>query len=268
MAMSDIEWTGLTWNPIAGCDIVSAGCKLCYAMRQAARMERMNPKLAHYHGLTKVVNGKPVWTGKIARAPESTWAKPLRRKKPTTWFVNSMSDLFHADIPDEWIDEAFAIMAATPQHTYQILTKRAERMQTYALTDERIFKALPASIPRFGLCLPMLPLPWVWLGVSAERQQEFDARWSHLEATPAAVRFISYEPMLGPLDLGGAKPDWLIAGCESGSGARSYETDWVRSIRDQCQSATTAFFFKQAAVNGRVVSLPEIDGRQWVQFPV
>src|SRR5690606_6198863 len=125
--VTKIECTQRTWNPIVGCSIVSPGCTNCYAMQMAARIERMNPRLEHYKGLTKRVNGKAVWTGTLALAPGKTLLEPLRTKKPTMWFVNSMSDLFHEDVPDEWIDRVFAVMALTPQHTYQVLTKRSAR---------------------------------------------------------------------------------------------------------------------------------------------
>lgn len=208
--MSKIEWTGQTWNPIVGCSIVSPGCTHCYAMRMAARIERMSPGAAHYKGLTKPSKAGPVWTGKVALAPEKTLLEPLRTKMPTTWFVNSMSDLFHEDVSDEWIDRVFAVMALCPQHTFQVLTKRSARMRAYVValeqrraTGETMFapdvighvEGL-AAIARRGW-----PLPNVWLGISSERQQEADARIPDLLATPAAVRFVSAEPLLAPVDF-------------------------------------------------------------------
>jgi len=281
--MTKIEWTDATWNPIVGCSIVSPGCTNCYAMKMA---HRIGPNFPHYKGLTKLTKGGPVWTGKVALAPEETLLAPLRWKKPRMVFVNSMSDLFHEDVPDDWIDRIFAVMALTPQHTYQVLTKRAERMQRYfdgcdlqkdlmdwsrpwhgvthwhrrdgvaAVFEALIAKGIKYQPPR------TLPLPNVWLGVSAERQPEFDERWPHLQSTPAAVRFISYEPGLGPLDATSALNycdedgpiegmrkrgglDWIIAGGESGPGARPSHPDWFRSLRDQCQAAGVPFFFKQ-----------------------
>ena len=206
---SKIEWTGETWNPIAGCSIVSPGCTNCYAMRMAARIERMSPGLEHYRGLTKPSKAGPVWTGKVALAPERTLLEPLRRRKPTTYFVNSMSDLFHEDVPEEWIDRVFAVMALCPQHTFQVLTKRSGRMRSYVSDNiialrERIDAAARAVgfTTRFmHSCLHDWPLPNVWLGVSAERQPEADARIPDLLATPAAVRFVSAEPLLGPVDF-------------------------------------------------------------------
>lgn len=129
--MTRIEWTEHTWNPIVGCSIASPGCKNCYAMSMAARIERMNPELAHYRGLTQRSNGKPVWTGKLALAPDETLFEPLMRKKPTMYFVNSMGDLFHEDVPDGWIMTVLDVMWRTPQHTYQVLTKRPKRMREF-----------------------------------------------------------------------------------------------------------------------------------------
>ena len=307
--MTAIEWTEKTWNPIVGCSIVSPGCTNCYAMKMAARIEHMNPKLEHYRGLTQQSKAGPVWTGKLALAPEHILLEPLRRKKPTMWFVNSMSDLFHEDVPDEWIDRVFAVMALTPQHTYQVLTKRSERMRAYfartttpdyeaefdddstAPTEWAILRQMcgDMSIGR-TFQPPVIPLPNVWLGVSAERQQEADARIPDLLATPAAVRFVSAEPLLGPVDftaiswIGGRRLDalqsytsvptaalgtwahepndmpsldWIIVGGESGQSARPMHPFWARSIRDQCQAAGVAFFFKQHGAWGPVCDVPE-----------
>lgn len=292
-----ISWTDETWNPVVGCSIVSPACTNCYAMSMASRIERMAPaqgRETHYAGTTKVVNGKPVWTGKLARAPDHIVTAPLRWRRARRIFVNSMSDLFHHDLPDEWIDEVFAVMALAPQHTFQILTKRPERMRTYLTRDW-------ASAARFhveSLTLPTVsknagdaqerlrrytsrgvphPLENVWLGVTAEDQARADERIPPLLSTPAAVRFVSAEPLLGPLDLYNGDPDarlggheatktfigdwwepgdnprgpsrhgldWVIVGGESGPGARPMHPDWVRSIRDQCEAAGVAFHFKQ-----------------------
>lgn len=212
--MTKIEWTEETWNPIVGCSIVSRGCTNCYAMRQAAR--RLDKPGSHYEGTTKVANGNAVWTGKVACAPEHIWLEPLRRKKPTMFFVNSMGDLFHEDVPDEWIDRVFAIMALTPQHTYQVLTKRSVRMREYIYGNSRcrigeiVFVNLlrwpdqdkPDDAERWRSAKTRpWPLPNVWLGVSTEDQAHADERIPDLLATPAAVRFISAEPLLGPIDL-------------------------------------------------------------------
>lgn len=194
---SKIEWTEETWNPLAGCTVLSPGCTNCYAMRDAWNRLRNHPK---YEGLTKLVNGKPVWTGEM-RFWEPALDQPLRWRKPRMIFVNSMSDLFHEDVPDEWIDRIFAVMALSPQHTFQILTKRSERMRDYlsdAATSYRILNAADCM----DMALEMaLPLPNVWCGISAERQQEAEERIPHLLDTPAAVRWLSVEPQLGPIDL-------------------------------------------------------------------
>lgn len=214
MAKSAIEWTEATWNPIVGCSIVSPGCTNCYAMKMAARIEAMGNQ-PRYAGTTRKVNGNAVWTGKLAQAPESTLLEPLKRKKPTMYFVNSMSDLFHEDVPDEWIDRVFAVMALTPQHTFQVLTKRAKRMRDYmANCGRRVIKAAGGGNPSVTVSTTKAyrsttkvggewpwPLPNIWLGVSTERQQEADERIPHLLQTPSAVRFISAEPLLGPIDL-------------------------------------------------------------------
>ena len=292
--MSKIEWTGETWNPVAGCSIVSPGCTHCYAMKMAHRLAAMG--VPHYAGLTKVVNGNAVWTGKIAQAPDAILLKPARRKKPTMWFVNSMSDLFHEDVPDEWIDRVFAVMAECPQHTFQVLTKRSARMRAY-MTSYAAGERQPVDIGR-RICLPMSlrPIgseggfvsqapPNVWLGVSAERQQEADARIPDLLATPAAVRFVSAEPLLGPIRFwgdngegllrgpgvvvsGGMTPstpdgasegyddsyaglDWVIVGGESGHGARPMHFEWARSIVTQCREVGVAVFVKQMGRSAR-----------------
>lgn len=268
MSKSNIEWTESTWNPIVGCSIVSPGCTNCYAMKMAARTEAMG--ISRYDGTTSTVNGYAVWTGKLARAPEATLLQPLKRKKPTTYFVNSMGDLFHEDVPDEWIDQVFAVMALCRQHTFQVLTKRAARMLDYLVSrngmgNAAICKAIngiPASLGNRRGALEM-PLRNVWLGVSTERQHEADERIPLLLNTPAAVRFISAEPLLGPIHLssinhrgvvgghgaihdhGLGKLDWVIAGGESGPRARPIHPDWARSLRDQCAEAEVPFFFKQ-----------------------
>ncbi|MGY3136739.1 protein gp37 [Bradyrhizobium sp. USDA 4501] len=234
MAETSIEWTEATWNPIVGCSIATAGCTNCYAMRMAARIEAMGTA-PHYSGTTKRVRKAAIWTGKLALAPESVLLAPLRRRRPTTWFVNSMGDLFHEDCPDEWINRVFAIMAQAPNHTFQVLTKRAWRMHDYMRV-------------RGG---PILPN--VWLGVSTERQKEADERIPLLLQTPSTVRFISAEPLLGPINLrryvakSSRRPalDWVIVGGESGPRARPMAPAWVESLRLQCGSGNVKFFFKQ-----------------------
>lgn len=277
-----ISWTDATWNPIVGCSVVSPGCTNCYAMRQAARIVSMQPK-SHYKGTLARVNGNAVWTGTVNQAPDATWEAPLRWKKPRRIFVNSMGDLFHESVPDEWIDRAFAVMALSPQHTFQVLTKRARRMREYVTTKIRnlsIDDAADELKPgRPVTDIFRWPLPNVWLGVSAEDQARADERIPDLLATPAAVRFVSAEPLLGPIVLKwsrmhpdharyyvhdwlsgktqygqddgsiihGSEPmlDWIIAGGESGPGHRGMNLAAAYSIQAQCKEARTAFWFKQ-----------------------
>jgi protein gp37 len=263
--MTAIEWThrpgtkGETWNPIAGCDIKSPGCVNCYAMRQARRIELMSSashRRTHYAGTTRVVNGNTVWTGKITVAPDDVWAKPLRWKSPRTIFVNSMSDLFHEAVKDETIDRVFATAALTPQHVYIILTKRPDRMRQYfdvfadalMVTDRVKAKMWEISVLRTDHFPGGWPLLNVWLGVSAERQQEADERREDLRTLASAgwTTFVSYEPALGPVDWTG----WeflkqLIAGGESGPRARPSHPDWYRTARDFAAAHGIAFFFKQ-----------------------
>ncbi len=257
-----IEWTQETWNPIAGCSIKSAGCTNCYAMTMAYRLEAMG--LDKYQGTTrKSASGRTLWTGKI-NFDEKALMKPLSWKKPRRIFVNSMSDLFHENVPDKWIDIIFAIMARCPQHTFQILTKRPERMQRYINTTN--FDTLLKTSRLHKGQVGSWPLKNVWLLVSVEDQETANERISLLFDTPAAVRGISAEPLLGEIDLFHVKNgvftfnalskkegisyrgkglDWVIAGGESGPNARPMHPEWVRSLRDQCAAAVVPFFFKQ-----------------------
>lgn len=278
-----IEWTDATWNPVRGCSRVSPGCKHCYAERVAARF--CGPGQP-YEGLAfrKVtVDGygedhmEPRWTGEVRLIPEHL-ADPLRWKRPRRIFVNSMSDLFHEKLSNEEIAAVFGVMAAAPQHTFQVLTKRPEGMREFfrwmegwGYSDYRLDGYLADG--------GAWPLPNVWLGVSVENQHYADERIPILLDTPAAIRFVSAEPLLGPVDLlysawNGAESlremagiDWVIVGAESGPGARPMQEDWARSIRDQCAAAGVAFFLKQFAENGRKVHLPVLDGRQHVEWP-
>jgi protein gp37 len=216
-----IQWTDATWNPIAGCSILSSACTNCYAMAQAARIVRCAAGLGrttHYADTITTVKGKPVWTGEIRAAPDHVLTQPLRWRRPRRIFVNSMSDLFHEAVPDAWIDRIFAVMALAPQHTFQVLTKRPERMRAY-ISDlsrdaEGLFNALSCvrlkraaeyvvrNDPRPAYdWKPGWPLPNVRLGVTAEDQPRADERIPILLDTPAAKRFVSIEPMLGPVDL-------------------------------------------------------------------
>jgi protein gp37 len=270
--MSKIEWTGKTWNPVVGCSLVSPGCTNCYAMKQAARCAAMG--LAKYDGLTKDSKAGPVWTG-VVRLDEASLDWPLRRRKPLRIFVNSMSDLFHENLPDAAIDKVFAVMGACDgnrsnrrHHTFQLLTKRADRMRAYLTDPETPYRIAAINCRRFVGFTPSKggidwsawkpwPLPNLWLGVSAEDQARFDERWPFLRETPAAVRFISYEPALGPLDIGDARPDWLICGGESGPGARPMEISWARRIVEQCKAAGVSCFVKQLGAK------PFMTGREY-----
>jgi len=308
-----IEWTDATWNPIRGCSRVSEGCRNCYAESVAYRFSGEGQP---YEGLVTIGadgerkrqwNGNVLfvekhlldplrWQGRTLYHPEFG-DKPVGREAGKRIFVNSMSDLFHPNVKDEWIDKIFAVMALCPQHTFQVLTKRPERMLEY-LADSRLFQRLiameNAACP-CGDCINLvthahrgrnyigrlhLPLPNVWLGVSCEDQATADARIPLLLQTPAAVRFISAEPLLGPIDRGkcGGLPiyperhatavgeksshnpwyrditnfaksqryiDWVICGGESGPGARPMRASWAQDLRDQCGATGVPFFFKQ-----------------------
>ena len=297
--MSKIEWTEKTWNPVVGCAVTSPGCKNCYAMQMAGRLESINSvtnKMPQYVGTTKKVNGKTVWTGKIGIAPDHVWEKPLRRKKPTMYFVNSEGDLFHPNVPDDAIDRAFAVMALSPQHTFQVLTKHPERMRDWmrAHTTETwgdlgysLFFQQAFEWPYFSdkeewldnhlhngalsdaLCCQPELWPNVWLGVSVEDQNHANQRIPLLLDTPAAIRFISVEPLLSKISfrwaawhpMSGGKGtitnhldglrrlDWVICGGESGRNARPMHPAWARSLRDECAEAGVPFFFKQWGLN-------------------
>lgn len=260
--MTKIEWTDVTWNPVTGCDKVSPGCDHCYAETIANRFD----------GTKAFPNGFAV-----TLHPERLTA-PLHWRKPRRVFVNSMSDLFHSEVPDEFIAAVFATMAMTPQHTYQVLTKRHGRMRSLMSSTDFLrtvgYRCDDAGHPDLAPD-SLNPSPNVWLGVSVEDQKRADLRIPALMQTPAAVRFLSMEPLLGPVDitrwLRQGEPrtslDWVIVGGESGPGARPVDGDWVRSLRDQCEASGEAFFFKQwggrtPKANGR-----EIDGRTWDEYP-
>ena len=285
---SKIEWTDDTHQFVSGCGDASPGCANCYAKRQAYRMaSNPNAKVQQrYRGLTVLRGNGPQWTGEVRPLPEQL-AVPLSQKKPRTIFVNSLSDTFHDDIPDEFIAAMFGVMAAAQQHIHQVLTKRAERMRRWfewlskhptlrtvgALADHAAFvgsiRDTTGALNRVTTNPPAWPLPNVHLGVSVENKKHGVPRIEHLRNTPAAVRFLSVEPLLedlGELDLTGIH--WVIAGSESGPKARPMEEDWVRSSRDQCIAAKVPFFYKQRLdEKRRKVSLPVLDGRQWAEVP-
>ena len=273
-----IEWTETVWNPVRGCTRVSEGCRHCYAERHALRFSGPGQP---YEGLVHKVGGEPRWTGQI-RLVQEALTEPLRWRTPRRVFVNSMSDLFHDGVPDDFIWEVFAVMAACPQHTFQALTKRPARMQamlSYAGAVHKLDAACEGLAARQGWCHNdnwTWPLPNVWLGVSVEDQNAAEQRIPLLLQTPAAIRWISAEPLLGPIDLdsesvsdllhalgcgyeGGwrncpeylegrtdcAGLDWVVVGGESGPGARPMHPDWSRRLRDDCVAAGVPFFFKQ-----------------------
>ena len=230
--MTTIEWTDRTWNPTRGCARVSSGCEHCYAERIARRFDRPG---GSYEGLT-TSNGR--WNGQIRLVPEKL-EEPLRWRKPSRVFVDSMSDLFHESVPDYYIEMVFHVMGLAHQHQFQVLTKRPERMRALLQSCELQDAICGAEVP--------WPLRNVWLGVSAEDQTTADERVPLLRETPAAIRFLSCEPLLGPIDLSHAQGiDWVIIGGESGPGARPCATEWIYSIVKQCWwEAGTACFVKQ-----------------------
>jgi protein gp37 len=281
-----IEWTDATWNPIRGCSRVSEGCRNCYAETVANRF--CAPGSA-YEGVVRIDatgKGLGLWNGQI-KFVERRLLDPMHWKRPRKIFVNSMSDLFHENVTLEMLDRIFAVMALCRQHTFQILTKRPERMLNYLSDPEvwgRIVLAMEAIAkqlhwadkpvrPELAHALVTgMPLPHVWLGVSVENQKAADERVPLLLQSPAAVRFISAEPLLGDVrldditlqqelgawcfsalddegvedpDFDGSRVDWVIVGGESGPGARPMHPDWARSLRDQCVAAGVPFFFKQ-----------------------
>jgi protein gp37 len=246
---SKIEWTESSWNPVRGCTRVSPGCGGpgkaggCYAEVMAARFS--DPGQA-FHGFAEMRGGEARWTGKLALV-ESALSLPLSWRKPRRIFVNSMSDLFHEALPDAAIDKIFFVMSLCPQHTFQILTKRAERMRQY-------MDRCAARMRQAALDIAAWPLPNVWIGVSTENQSTAEERIPQLLETPAAVRFVSAEPLLGPIDFTRffhspidftTGLHWIIVGGESGPRARPMHPDWVRDIREQCAASDVPFFFKQ-----------------------
>jgi protein gp37 len=275
---TSIEWTQVTWNPTTGCDRISPGCDHCYALTLAKRLKAMGqPKYQH--------DGDPRTSGPGfgVAMHEAVLAEPLRWRKPRVVFVDSMADLAHAKVSREFLVRVWATMAATPQHTYQILTKRPERLRA-VLTDQgcgcqqphepgcHFRSAVAAEAARLGGAAAVegtqvWPLSNVWLGTSIETD-DYARRAAVLRQVPAAVRFLSLEPLLGPLpslDLTGI--DWVIVGGESGPGCRSLDLGWVRDLRDRCVGLGIAFFFKQ--VGGRTPKAGGrlLDGRTWDELP-
>ena len=240
--VSRIEWTEQTWNPVVGCTKISPGCKHCYAETMARRLQAM--------GAPGYLNGFAV-----TLLPERL-ADPIKRKRPTVYFLNSMSDLFHERVPDTYIDSVLDVVGQTPQHTYQILTKRAQRMARYFRSGR-------------------VPPSNAWMGVSVENKRHGLPRIQHLRAVPARVRFLSIEPLLedlGMLDLAGI--DWVIVGGESGAKARPMQPQWAEAVQLECERQAVPFFFKQwgawgpdgirraKSQNGRL-----FNGRTWDGLP-
>lgn len=302
MTKSGIEWTDRSdWNPMRGCTRVSEGCRNCYAERIAGRFSAPGQP---FHGFATQTESGARWTGRVELIPERL-DLPLRWRKPSRIFTNSAFDLFHESVPDEWIDQVFAVMALAQHHTFQVLTKRAARMRAYMTTPRTVEGAswdrwtqvamgIGYSVRR-GYAgsggVAARPLPNIWLGVSAEDQKRADERIPHLLATPAAVRWVSAEPLLGPVALHhipdrlgesschvnaltgarwypgcgsvssqthpGPRLDWVVAGGESGPGARPMHPAWARSLRDQCAAAGVAFFMKQMS-GARKSAMPPI----------
>jgi protein gp37 len=269
-----IEWTDATWNPLRGCTAVSPGCDHCYAASVALRFSGQGQP---YEGLAvKGEDGHPQWTGEIMLVPAHL-TDPLRWQRPRKIFVNSMSDLFHPSVPIGYIDQVFVVMAKAQRHTFQILTKRPQIMANYLndpATPERIAKAGDV-LERMHLYgkegdhrLAPWPLPNVWCGTSVEDQRA-TSRVKALVRCPAAVRFLSCEPLIGPVDLSPYLSDlhWVISGGESGRYHRPLDLDWVRTIRDQCLGAGIAYYHKQHGGLTPKSQGKELDGQEWCQFP-
>jgi protein gp37 len=230
MAETQIEWTDATWNPVAGCSVVTAGCTNCYAMQMARRLEAMG--VAKYDGLTRKSGKRAIWNG-VVREDRAALNIPYGWRKPRKIFVNSMSDLFHDTVSEEFIVDVWRVMRETPHHNYQILTKRPQRMA------KLVARAVPYVLPN------------VWLGASVENADVAD-RIDLLRMVPAAIRFISFEPLIGPVgsvDL--TDVHWAIVGGESGRSARAIREEWIDEIYDQCARYDTAFFFKQWGTWGK-----------------
>ena len=237
MGTTSIEWTDVTWNPVTGCTKISAGCDHCYAERFSERF-RGTP-------------GHPFENGFDLTLRPQRLSQPLQWRAPKMIFVNSMSDLFHKEVPNEFISKVFDTMEAASWHTFQVLTKRSSLMRNFLKR-------------RYGNGRGPLHM---WFGVSVEDGKR-KSRINHLRETPAGMRFLSIEPLIAPvgeLDLQGI--DWVIVGGESGPGAREMKSEWVREIRDQCRTAGVAFFFKQWGGLRPKTGGREIDGREWSEYP-
>ncbi len=244
MAESSIEWTEATWNPLAGCSLLSPGCSNCYAMRMAARLSSMG--MAKYQGTTRKSGNRHVWTGRV-NLDEAALNAPFEWRRPTLVFANSMSDLFQDAVSPEMVRRIWEVMEKTPWHTYQVLTKRSARM-----------RQLASQLPT---------LPNVWLGVSVESAAYVD-RIDDLRNTRAAIRFASFEPLLGSVgDVDLRNIDWAIVGGESGPGARAMRGEWAEEILASCRRDRTAFFFKQWGGANKKKAGRILLGRTWDEYP-
>lgn len=244
---SQIEWTDVTWNPIAGCSVASNGCTNCYAMRMAARLQAM--KHHKYEGTTRKSGGRYVWTGRV-NLDEGSLSAPLEWRKPKRIFVNSMSDLFHPDVPDEFIRRVWDVMVECPQHHFQILTKRPDRM---------------ADLFDLGL---ISSKPHIWVGTSVESEEVVD-RVGHLAKIKGATLFISFEPLIGEIkdvDLKGIH--WAIVGGESGPRSREMKEDWVERLYELCRRDDVAFFFKQWGGRNKKTAGRELHGQTYDEYPL
>jgi protein gp37 len=264
-----IEWTGTTWNPVTGCDRVSEGCDNCYALTLAKRLKAMGN--VRYQS-----DGDPRTSGPGfgVTMHEDKLSEPLRWREPQVVFVNSMSDLFHPKVTTHFISAIFATMAVTPRHTYQVLTKRPARMASLT-SSPRFVETVLGRASEFDVGQPRWPLPNVWLGVSVENQQRANERIPKLLATEAAIRFLSCEPLLGPVQISASvsSPEelravsWVIVGGESGNRSRPMDPAWARSLRDECVASRIAFFMKQWGGRTPKAGGRELDGRTWDEMP-
>jgi protein gp37 len=244
--LSDIEWTDATWNPIAGCTVLSPGCTNCYAMRMAARLQAMDHPA--YRGVTRKSGNRQVWTGRI-NVNEKALSAPLSWRSPKKVFVNSMSDLFQDGVPTELVCNVWGVMEEAHWHIFQILTKRPDNML-------KVVNKAKLSV-----------LPNVWLGTSVE-SGKFNPRIALLRRVPAAVRFVSFEPLIGAIgDVNLKDIHWAIVGGESGPKARPMEKDWVEELRVQCRDQEVAFFFKQWGGKNKKSTGRVYRGRTWDAFP-
>ena len=244
---SEIEWTDVTWNPVAGCTLASEGCSNCYAMRMAARLQAMGHE--KYRGTTRKSGGRYVWTGRV-NLDASSLVAPLEWRKPKRIFVNSMSDLFHPNVPDDFIKRVWNVMAQCPQHHFQVLTKRPDRMAD-------LFSRKELSV-----------LTNVWLGTSVE-SASVSERVQHLVAIRGATLFVSFEPLIAPIeeiDLRGVH--WAIIGGESGPRARPMDEGWVERLYAICRRDDVAFFFKQWGGKNKKAAGRLLHDRTYDEFPL